>query len=61
MSSSMLARLAGWFATGALAAGLAILAGPAPAPDPSLTLAWLWLGGNAAVALGFCLSLVTSL
>lgn len=59
MSSSILARLAGWFATGALAAGLAILAGPAPAP--SLTLAWLWLGGHAAVALGFCLSLVASL
>lgn len=52
MSSHPLARLAGCFATGALAAAVALIGLDQAAPLTfSLKVAWLWLGGNAVVAL----------
>lgn len=56
MPSHPLARFAGCFATGALAAALALIGlDQAAALDPSLKVAWFWFGGNGAVALGFVL------
>lgn len=56
MPSHPLARLVGCFATGALAAAIALIGLDQAAPVAvSLKVAWLWLGGNGAVALGFAL------
>lgn len=56
MPSHPLARLAGCFATGALAAAFALICiDRADTLAFSLKVAWLRLGGNGAVALGFVL------
>jgi len=62
MPSHPLARLAGCFATGALAAAVALIGLDQAAPLAfPLKVAWLWLGGNGAVALGFALPAIARL
>lgn len=62
MPSHPLARLAGCFATGALAAAVALIGlDQAAALAFPLKVAWLWLGGNGAAALGFALPAIARL
>lgn len=62
MPSHPLARLAGCFANGALAAAVALIGLDQAAPLAfPLKVAWLWLGGNGAVALGFALPVIARL
>lgn len=62
MPSHPLARLAGCFATGTLAAAVALIGVDQAVPLAfSLKVVWLWLGGNGAVALGFALPAITRL
>jgi len=62
MPSHPLARLAGCFATGALAAAVALIGVDQAAPLAfPLKVASLWLGGNGAVALGFALPVIARL